>query len=293
MIALLGSTGYVGKYFAKHLADQNIDFLTLSRSDTAGYSVDSLAAKLRKERVDFLICAAGFTGKPNVDACEIQKSECIDGNAVLPGFLSRVAADVGIRWGHVSSGCIYNGESPSKDGFKETDAPNFSFRTNNCSFYSGTKALGEEVLADDRNCFVWRLRIPFSNVDSPRNYLSKLMRYDRLLEARNSLSNLDDYVRACLKCVTGSVPTGVYNLTNPGSVTTRQVVEKMLELGVAKGDFSFFDDEAAFMISAAKTPRSNCVLNSQKAVDAGLEMPDVLDSIERSLQNWQSECEKK
>ena len=31
-------------------------------------------------------------------------------------------------------------------GFTETDAPNFSFRDPPCSFYSGTKALGEEVV---------------------------------------------------------------------------------------------------------------------------------------------------
>lgn len=289
MIALLGSTGYVGKCFMKHLSEQKLDYLTLNRSDTAGYCVDTMADRLKKSGVEFVICAAGFTGKPNVDACEVQKSECLDGNAVLPGFLSRVAEKSGIRWGHVSSGCIFNGASPNEGGFTETDTPNFSFRTNNCSFYSGTKALGEEVLADDENCYVWRLRIPFSNIDSPRNYLSKLMRYDRLLEAENSLSNLDDYVKACIQCATGSVPTGVYNLTNPGSVTTREVVSKLIEHGLAEDNFSFFENESEFMTVAAKTPRSNCVLNSQKAFDAGLKMPSVMESIDQCLENWVAE----
>lgn len=286
MIALLGSTGYVGECFQQHLKRQKLDFLTLDRCDTAGYHVDQLATKLKQKGVDFLICAAGFTGKPNVDACEIQKSQCLDGNAVLPGFLSQVAAATGIKWGHVSSGCIYNGAAPTPSGFKETDAPNFSFRTNNCSFYSGTKALGEEVLADDQNCYVWRLRIPFNHIDSRRNYLSKLMRYDKLLEAENSLSNLDDYVNACLQCVTETIPTGVYNLTNPGSVKTRDVVAKLVEHGLAKDNFSFFQSEAEFMQIAAKTPRSNCVLDSSKALDAGLKMAPVMDSIDRCLSNW-------
>jgi len=276
MIALLGSTGYVGTDFEKHLKLQNLDYITLNRSDTMGYRVDKLASKLKQEKVDFLVCAAGFTGNPNVDACEVQKSECIDGNAVLPGFLSNVAADIGIKWGHVSSGCIYNGTSPSAGGFTENDPPNFSFRTNTCSFYSGTKALGEEVLADDENCYAWRLRIPFSNIDSPRNYLSKLLRYDRLLQAENSLSNLDDYVKACIQCITESIPTGVYNLTNPGSVKTSEVVSKLVEFGLAEDNFSFFDNEEEFMAIAAKAPRSNCVLNSQKALDAGLALPPVM-----------------
>ena len=286
MIALLGSTGYVGECFKQHLQRQNLDFITLGRSDTAGYHVDQLTAKLKQEGVDFLICAAGFTGKPNVDACEIQKSQCLDGNAVLPGFLSQVAAAAGIKWGHVSSGCIYNGAAANPSGFLETDVPNFSFRTNNCSFYSGTKALGEEVLAEDKNCYVWRLRIPFNNVDSPRNYLSKLMRYDRLLEAENSLSNLDDYVNACLQCVTETIPTGVYNLTNPGSVKTSEVVAKLVEHGLTDDNFSFFESEAEFMQLAAKTPRSNCVLDSSKALKAGLQLRPVMESIDLCLSNW-------
>ena len=286
MIALLGTTGYVGNCFVKHLDRQKLDYVKLDRRDTAGYDVKRLAAKLKQQGTSFLICAAGFTGKPNVDACEVQKSECLDGNAVLPGFLSQVAAEIGVKWGHVSSGCIYNGASANPNGFSETDTPNFSFRTNNCSFYSGTKALGEEILADDENCYVWRLRIPFNNIDSSRNYLSKLMRYDRLLEAENSLSNLDDYVNACLQCVTETIPTGVYNVTNPGSVKTHQVVEKLVEYGLAKDNFEFFDDESEFMKLAAKTPRSNCVLNSQKALDAGLRLPPVMDSIDSCLSSW-------
>ena len=47
-----------------------------------------------------------------------------------------------------------------------------------CSFYSGTKALGEEVLEGAENCFVWRLRIPFNHEPSPRNYLQKLLNYE-------------------------------------------------------------------------------------------------------------------
>ena len=52
---------------------------------------------------------------------------------------------------HVSSGCIYSGDKGedadgNKIGFTEEDVPNFSYDQPPCSFYSGSKALGEEVL---------------------------------------------------------------------------------------------------------------------------------------------------
>ncbi len=123
-------------------------------------------------------------------------------------------------------------------GFTEEDPPNFSFRQDNCSFYSGTKALGEEVLADAEQCYIWRLRIPFSHVDSPRNYLSKVMRYDTLLEAENSLSNLPEFVAAAIDCFEKQIPFGTYNLTNPGSVTTSEVVELIQKSGLTDRPFA-------------------------------------------------------
>lgn len=289
MIVLLGGSGYVGNEFVKLFQASGTPFQSLSRRDVDYYNADELATALRAVDAEFLINCAGFTGKPNVDACEVQRTACVQGNVVLPGMISEACAKAEVPWGHVSSGCIFTGQKPDGSGFSESDPPNFSFRQNNCSFYSGCKALGEECLVDDSQCYIWRLRIPFSHIDSSRNYLSKLMRYARLLDARNSLSFLDDFVAACVDCWKLRVPFGTYNLTNEGSVTARDVVELIKKSGVCNKDFSFFEDEAEFMKLAAKTPRSNTVLDNRKALSAGLKMRPVQESIEIALRNWQPE----
>jgi dTDP-4-dehydrorhamnose reductase len=223
---------------------------------------------------------------PNVDACELHKSECVMGNAVLPGTIALACADAGVPWGHVSSGCIYTGKNADGSGFTETDTPNFTFRTNNCSFYSGTKALGEEVLAGVPNVFVWRLRIPFNQIDGPRNYLTKLIRYNALLDAENSISQLDEFVAATFACWEKRVAFGTYNVTNPGHVTTREVVDLIKKTGVSAKDFQFFTDEAEFMRTAAKTPRSNCVMDSTKLAATGIKLTEVHEAVERDLRRW-------
>jgi nucleoside-diphosphate-sugar epimerase len=188
----------------------------------------------------------------------------------------------------VSSGCIYTGEPASGQGFDESAAPNFTFRQNNCSFYSGTKALGEECLAEARDCYIWRLRIPFDHVHNSRNYLSKVMDYARLLDARNSLSQLNEFVECCFKCWELKLDYGIYNLTNGGSVTTREVVAMIKKHGLVKKEFHFFDSEAEFMQQAAIAPRSNTVLDSSKAVAAGLPLSDVYVALESALSRWQT-----
>ena len=286
MIYLLGGSGYVGLAYQALLQRKGLPFRNLRRADFDYTDTAALAALLRREKPAFLINAAGYTGKPNVDACELHKAECLFGNAVLPGRIAQACTDAGVPWGHISSGCIYTGARPDGSGFTETDTPNFTFRTNNCSFYSGTKALGEEVLAGRTDVFIWRLRIPFNESDNPRNYLSKLMRYSTLLEATNSISQLEEFAAATFACWEKRVPFGTYNVTNPGQVTTHEVVALIKKTGVSLKDFVFFKDESDFMARAAKTPRSNCVMDTAKLAAAGIRLTEVHEAVERDLRRW-------
>ena len=286
MILLLGATGYVGHAYSKLLASRGLPFRGLSRKEVDYTRPATLRGVLQDVRPEFLINAAGYTGKPNVDACELHRAECLFGNAVFPGYVMEACREAGVPWGHVSSGCIYSGRRPDGGGFQEEDAPNFSFRANHCSFYSGTKALGEEVLADAPDCFVWRLRIPFDQVDNPRNYLTKLMRYERLLEAENSISQLDEFCAATLACWEKRVPFGTYNVTNPGAVWTHEVVDHIKASGVCPKEFTFFSSEEEFMRVAARTLRSNCVMDHRKLASVGITLTEVHEAIERALRNW-------
>ena len=45
-------------------------------------------------------------------------------------------------------------------------------------------------------------------------------------------------------------------------------------------------DHEHFMRIAAKTPRSNCVLDSSKAVAAGLPLSPVEEALEKAMKNW-------
>lgn len=286
MMLVLGGAGYIGRSVMLAAQQRGHAVRSVSRAEADYTQPGPLTSLLRQFRPTAVINAAGFTGRPNVDACELAKTECVAGNAVLPGVVRGVCEELGIPWGHVSSGCIYTGVKADGAGFTELDPPNFSFRQNNCSFYSGCKALGEEVLAGADRCWIWRLRIPFCHRDSSRNYISKLLRYRRLLDARNSLSQLDEFAAACVDCIERQVPFGTYHLTNPGSVTTREVVDLIRRTGLADREFDFFETEEEFLQLAAKTPRSNCVLDTDKAAAAGLKMTPIREALERAMCEW-------
>jgi UDP-glucose 4,6-dehydratase len=315
MILLLGATGYIGESFARELQRRKTDFIPLSRKQVDYTRFDALLDFLKTKKPAFVINAAGYTGKPNVDACELDKAGTLAGNTLLPQTIAHACAAAEIPWGHVSSGCIFSGakvtvngqtraekdmtrpelraiveKSPQHiHGFTETDTPNFSFRDGPCSFYSGTKALGEEAMAGIGQSYIWRLRIPFDEFDNARNYLSKVQRYAKVYDNVNSVSHRADFVRACLDTWKLRAPFGIYNVTNPGFVTTKHVVQLIEKYLKPARKFEFWASDEEFYKVAAKTPRSNCVMDVSKLLAAGVKIRDVEEALEHSLKNWQPE----
>jgi dTDP-4-dehydrorhamnose reductase len=314
MIFLLGASGYMGQAFAQALRERGQSFKPLSRTELDYTRYDRLLDFLRENKPAFIINAAGYTGKPNVDACELAKAETLAGNTLLPQTIAHACLVTGTPWGHVSSGCIYAGAKIVKGsqtriekdlskaelkqlaeqqpqairGYTELDEPNFSFRQLPCSFYSGTKALAEEAITDVGQTYIWRLRIPFDEEDNPRNYLTKIQRYPKVYDNVNSISHRGEFVRACLDLWEKRAPFGIYNVTNPGFVTTRQVVEMLERILKPKHKFEFWANDEEFYRTAAKTPRSNCVLEVSKMLSAGVKLRPVQEALEDSLRRWRA-----
>ena len=315
MIVLLGGSGYIGQSFAQDLRERQQPFIAPARKELDYTRYDLLLKFLRETKPSFLINAAGYTGKPNVDACEEAKADTLAGNTLFPQTVAHACLVSGMPWGHVSSGCIYSGAKVATDGttriekdlskpelkslattnpraiqgYTETDEPNFTFRHPPCSFYSGTKALAEEAIDGVGQSYIWRLRIPFDELDNSRNYLSKIQRYAKVYDNVNSISHRGDFARACLDLWERRAPTGIYNITNPAFVTTRQVVEMIKRIRKPNRSFDFWQNDEEFYRVAAKTPRSNCVLDVSKVLAAGVKLRAVTEALEHSLQHWKPE----
>lgn len=315
MILLLGGTGYIGQAFGAELQRRGKQFINLSRKEVDYTRFDLLLGFLKSRKPEFVVNAAGYTGKPNVDSCEVARADTLVGNTLLPQTIAHACAAMNIPWGHVSSGCIFSGakvringgvrvekdmtkpemrelvaKSPENVlGFTETDTPNFSFRDMPCSFYSGTKALGEEAMAGIGQSYVWRLRIPFDEYDSMRNYLTKVQRYLKAYDNINSISHRGDYASACLDLWEKRAAYGTYNVTNPGFVSTRQVCELIEKIHKPAKKFEYWANDEEFYKVAAKTPRSNCVMDVSKLLGAGVKIRSVHEALEYSLNNWKPE----
>jgi len=267
MYIILGKNGYIAEAIIKELMSRDLPYIALSRTDVDytnmkvfdNWLSNTVYKKTVKHYNVSIINCAGYIGKPNVDACELNKSDAVEGNVVLPAFFSQLCANKGYLYTHISSGCIYTGYEKQ---FSEEDVSNFDFQ--NGSFYSGTKALAEKIIKQNApDSYIFRLRIPFDEFESPRNYLTKLLTYDKLLDARNSLSHRADFAKYTIDLIEQNVPFGIYNVTNKGSITTKEVVDLMREHLKPNKEFKFFSNLDNFMQEVV-APRSNCTLDTSK-----------------------------
>ena len=259
MITLIGH-GYIGDHIAKELSSQFCNFEWISHLDPVNTDTK------------VIINAAGYTGSPNVDACEIYKQETINGNVIFPIELEKSYPNIPIL--HISSGCIYTGYKDG--GWTEEDDPNFDF--NNGSFYSGSKVLGQKLLKPfmDKS-YLFRIRMPFGDDPHPKNILTKLEKYDKLIDYENSLSYTIDIARIAVYFANTLPPFGVYNICNPGSKTTKSISN---QLEIHKEWFT--EDEFK---SVTKAPRSNCVLNTNK-IQSVYPIQNIDQALNLAIENY-------
>jgi dTDP-4-dehydrorhamnose reductase len=278
MYIILGKNGYIAEAIIKELTLRDLPHVAWSRSDVDYTNLAELKYNLYILGDDLhIINCAGYIGKPNVDACELAKADCIEGNVLLPLMLAQLCCEKKYEFTQISSGCIYGGYEKH---FTEKDAPNFDFQ--NGSFYSGTKALAEKVvLQNNPNSYVFRLRIPFDEYESPRNYLTKLLSYDTLLDAENSLSHRADFAKYVMELIEQKVPHGIYNVTNKGSVATRDVVQLIKKYNLSNKDFKFFDNLESFGKETV-APRSNCVLDTTK-IEQYIKIRTAIEALEEAI----------
>ena len=72
-------------------------------------------------------------------------------------------------------------------------------------------------------------------------------------------------------------------------MTTRRVVEAIERILKPNRRFEFWENDEEFYRVAAKTPRSNCVLDVSKLLSAGVAVRPVDEALEESLRQWKPE----
>jgi len=277
MYILILGKGFVGTHLSHYFKRNNIEHKIFSQSELDYTDPNTLRDYLNDNDKDikWVINCSGYTGVPNVDACEDNKEFCYSYNVLYPMQVVKICNQFKIPVIHIGSGCIYSGYDKA---YTEDDTPNFGIYSNESSYYSKCKHVFE-TFAQEFNCYVLRIRIPFTDVLTRKNYFSKLLNYDTLINELNSVTSLNDFDEFIVRFMAAKPEYGIYNVVNPEPVKAEEVVQIMKERGLKNPRWQFIDIKDL----NTKANRSNCVLSTEKIKNLGLQLPNTKESLIRDI----------
>jgi 3,5-epimerase/4-reductase len=266
-IIIFGARGYLGQYFQAQYPHAHTPEVDIGDKIAVGKVLDEL-------KPDVVINAAGRTGRPNVDWCETHKQETHYGNVTAPLVLMDECVKRDIYMVQISTGCMFEGDNGGK-GFSECDDPNFFG-----SFYSRGKAW-LDAMCREYPVFLPRLRMPIDGTTHERNLITKISKYENLLDAKKSMTYLPDLMMVIDKMIEQRF-TGPLNIANPGMISPYDIMVMYQKIVDPAHTFGRFDAAALDKETAAR--RSNCMLNTDKLVELGIVLPPIEDRVRKALE---------
>tara|TARA_R100000963_G_C4616519_1_gene85299 strand:- start:22 stop:879 length:858 start_codon:yes stop_codon:yes gene_type:complete len=256
-IIILGN-GYVGSNLYDRLQFQEGYDVNIERRKLLNYTdIKKLEQYIDQEKPDYVVNCSGFTGRPNVDEGELKQELCFELNTFAPLRISNLCKLKDINYIHISSGCIYTGYDKQ---YTEEDEPNFGLFNEESSTYSKSKHAFE--LGCDWG-LVLRVRMPFCDRLHERSFITKIYKYDNLIDmvnSKTSIPQLLDFIEYFIDKGYEAKDKELLNFVNPGALSTKKVTERMEHFEITNPNWEWVH----FCDLETLANRSNCILSCKK-----------------------------
>ena len=196
--------------------------------------IAELSSEMLDEQSPFAVINAA--GKTDLAWCEANAREAIRSNLEAPVELyQRILAHnhktkQRIRYLHFSSGCIWDGPYDQNGKAFTPDTP-----SSPACLYSYTKAACDLMLRDQstENVAILRPRQVFSSLLTPRNTITKLLKYPGLIDTPNSMSSANIIIRTTKHLLDSQIDwQGLWSIYDRGHTTPYDVGVMLAEAGL-------------------------------------------------------------
>lgn len=135
----------------------------------------------------------------------------------------------------------------------------------------------EELLKEYDNVCTLRVRMPISaDLSNPRNFITKIARYDKVVNIPNSMTVLDELLPISIDMARRDC-RGIWNFTNPGVISHNEILEMYRDYIDPTFKWQNFGLEEQAKVIVA--PRSNNELDASKLKTEFPELLSIKDSI--------------
>ena len=230
-VLFFGYRGWIGQQLGS-LLENHPQVSLFYASDVRPQHVQELKNELDKLQPTHVVSTIGRThGKidgveiPTIDYLEHpgKLTDNVTDNLYAPVVLAHECHRRGIHYTYLGTGCIFEYDADhalaSGTGFKEEDLPNFYG-----SSYSIVKGVTDQLmhLYEDSALNV-RIRMPITAEPNARDFITKIVKYERICSMANSMTVLDDLLPLLADMIV-TRKTGTIQLTNPGTISHEEIL---------------------------------------------------------------------
>ena len=201
-ILVYGHKGWIGQQFVdilKNLSD--IDYvLGTARVENYEAFVDEVNNVSPTHIISFIGRTHGKIGDKvfsTIDYLE-QKGKLLENvrdNLYAPMNLAILSQEKNIHYTYLGTGCIFKFDNDDgrpfgkeENGFTEDSLPNFFG-----SGYSTVKGFTDQLMHRfDKNVLNLRIRMPITDEENPRNFITKIVNYEKICSVPNSMTVLPE-----------------------------------------------------------------------------------------------------
>ena len=266
-VLLYGKNGWIGEKVYRLLIEKGHSVII---GNARAENIESLEEEINVFQPTNIISTIGRThGKigdkeyTTIDYLEQpgKLKENVRDNLFSPIVIALLSKKYNIHYAYLGTGCIftYDSEHPFAEelnGFTTDSKPNFFG-----SSYSIVKGYTDMLMKAFDNVLNVRIRMPITDEIHPRNFITKITRYQKICSIHNSMSVLPELLPFMIDmCEKGT--TGTMNLTNPGLISHNEILEMYREIVDADFTWENFDVEEQRKI--LESERSNNFLDTSR-----------------------------
>jgi len=291
-VLVYGSKGWIGGQFVEILKQNNIEFIEgTSRTDNEITLNDEIEANNPTHVVSFIGRTHGKIDNKTyttIDYLE-QEGKLLDNvrdNLFSPLLLADICSKKNIHYTYLGTGCIFKFDEAhpygkEESGFTEDSLPNFFG-----SSYSVVKGFTDRMMSFYKDTVLnLRIRMPITGMKNPRNFITKIVNYEKVCSVPNSMTVLPELLPYVLDMMRNKL-TGNINLTNPGLISHNEILQMYKE--IVDNDFTWnnFTQEEQRKILAAD--RSNNFLETKKLQTLYPTIKTIRNSVRECLIQYKS-----
>jgi len=287
-VLIFGSKGWIGTEFVTYLKkNEEIEYY---ETEIRGDNEEEVEKVIKEYKPTNIISFIGRTHGDGVNSIDYLEEKGklqynIRDNLYAPVVIGNISNKYKIHYVYIGTGCIFNQKNPLEKSYKEEEKADFYG-----SSYSIVKGYTDRLLRMYENTLILRIRMPIVNYNHPRNFITKITKYENIVSMPNSMTILKDFYPIIVDLIKRK-EKGILNLTNPGTITHNEILEMYKEIINPTYTWKNFSIEEQNKI--LKSERTNNQLDTKKLETLYPNIRNIKEGIYECLLEMKEEINNK